>query len=86
MNCRHFKPTFLFHMEVVRHMTGRFLYNKEKEFLKKIFDALDDEKDGELEPDEFIGQFKEKFNLQLGIKDMHKMLRFMDVSGGDGLI
>ena len=86
MNCRHFKPTFLCHMEIVRHMVGRFLFNKEKEFLKKIFDALDDEKDGELEPHEFIDQFKEKFKLTLGIKDMHKMLRFMDVSGGDGLI
>ena len=25
MNCRHFKPTFLCHMEIVRHMVGRFL-------------------------------------------------------------
>ena len=57
MNCRHFRPLYLFQMEVIKHMVGRFLPNKEKEFLKRIFDALDEEKDGELEPHEFIGQF-----------------------------
>ena len=44
-------------MEVIRHMVGRFLPPKERELLKKIFDALDEEKVGELEPDEFIGMF-----------------------------
>ena len=67
-------------------MVGRFLPTKERELLKKIFDALDEERDGELEPDEFIGMFHQKFNLQLGIKDMQRMLKFMDFGGGDGLI
>ena len=57
-------------MEVIRHMNGRFLHHKEKELLKKIFDALDEERDGELESDEFINMFQEKFNLQLSKKDM----------------
>lgn len=34
-------------------MVGRFIAFKEKEFLRKIFDALDDEKDGELTAEEF---------------------------------
>ena len=53
MSCRHFKPKFLFQKEVLRHMVSRFLSFKEKEFLRKVFDALDDEKDGELTADEF---------------------------------
>ena len=31
-------------------MVGRFLPTREKELLRTIFDALDVEKDGELEP------------------------------------
>ena len=36
-------------------MANRFIGFREKEFIKKVFDALDDEKDGELEPEEFMG-------------------------------
>ncbi len=61
MSARHFKPKNLFQKEVLSHMVGRFITFKEKEFLRKIFDALDDEKDGELTADEFCTQFKEKF-------------------------
>lgn len=32
----------------------RFLTLREKDFIKMVFDALDDEKDGELEPHEFV--------------------------------
>ena len=90
MNCRHFKPQYLFQVEVLRHMVGRFLPHAEKAFLRKVFDALDVEKDGELEPKEFVEQFYFKFNLQLGIKDMQRMINSMDLegtkTGGDGLI
>ena len=34
-------------------MVGRFLSFKEKDNLRKIFDALDEEKDGELTAEEF---------------------------------
>ena len=51
-------------------MAGRFITPKEKEFLKKIFDALDEEKDGELTAEEFCDQFKAKFNLELPIREM----------------
>ena len=51
-------------------MAGRFIAVKEKDFLKKIFDALDEEKDGELTAEEFCDQFKAKFNLELPIREM----------------
>ena len=35
-------------------MAGKYILQKEKEFLKSVFDALDSVRDGELEPDEFI--------------------------------
>lgn len=56
-SCRHFKPKYLFQKEVLQHMVGRFIGFREKEQLRKIFDALDDEKDGELTAEEFCEQF-----------------------------
>ena len=68
-------------------MVSRFITFKEKEFLRRIFDALDDEKDGELTADEFCDQFKLKFNLELGIPEMRKIISCIDFAdGGDGLI
>ena len=71
-------------------MIGRFLPYREKEFLKRVFDALDVDKDGELEPKEFCEQFHLKFRMQLGVKDMKRMVEYMDLpgtkTGGDGLI
>lgn len=90
MNCRHFKPKYAFQVEVLRHMVGRFVPAREKELLRTIFDALDVEKDGELEPEEFIGQFHEKFKLQLGHYAMERMVLQIDFgagkNSGDGLI
>ena len=87
MSCRHFKPRFFFQKEVLRHMVSRFLNHREKDFLRKIFDALDDEKDGELTANEFCDQFKAKFNLELPYKEMRKIIRCIDFAdGGDGLI
>lgn len=58
MNCRNFKPKYLFQKEVLQHMVSRFLQSREKEDLRKIFDALDEEKDGELTAEEFCESFK----------------------------
>ena len=55
-----------------------------------MFDALDDEKDGELEFHEFVEQFYHKFGMQLSLDHMKKMVASMDLpgtkTGGDGLI
>ena len=68
-------------------MAGRFISPKEKDFLKKIFDALDEEKDGELTAEEFCDQFKVKFNLELPIAEMKRIISCIDFAdGGDGLI
>ena len=71
----------------MRHMVNRFIPPKEKELLRTIFDALDEEKDGELTSEEFCTQFKEKFNLELGVKAMNEMISYLDsAEGGDNLI
>ena len=45
------------------HMVKSFIPAKEKSNLKMIFDALDEEKDGELELKEFVMQLNEKFDI-----------------------
>ena len=62
-------------------MAGKYILQKEKEFLKAVFDALDNVRDGELEPEEFIQEFKSKFGLTLPKKDMERMVRHVDLSG-----
>ena len=47
------------------HMSKTDINSKEKENLKMIFDALDDEKDGELELGEFVEQLNEKFDIKV---------------------
>jgi len=53
-NLRHFRAPYMLQKEVLKHMVTRFVAFREKEFIKQVFDALDEEKDGELEPIEFI--------------------------------
>jgi hypothetical protein len=45
------------------HMTSLAITKKEKEYLRMIYDALDEEKDGELELKEFVIQLNEKFDI-----------------------
>lgn len=52
-----------------------YIDKKEKDNLKMIFDALDDEKDGEIELKEFIVQFKEKFDISIKIKEMEEIMK-----------
>ena len=47
------------------HMAKTSIAKKEKDNLKMIFDALDEEKDGEIELKEFIVQLHEKFDIQV---------------------
>lgn len=55
-------------MEAVIHIIKRFNNQRERQFIKIVFDALDDEKDGELELKEISEQFKAKFGLDMGQK------------------
>ena len=44
-----------------------------------IFDALDDEKDGEIELKEFVIQLNEKFDIQVKIPEMEQILKNCDL-------
>ena len=68
-------------------MVSRFIAPKEREFLRKIFDALDNEKDGELTAKEFCDEWRIKFDMELPYTEMRKIIDCIDfVDGGDGLI
>ena len=53
--------------------------------MKKVFDALDDVKDGELEKEEVIEGFDKIFNIRLGETEMSRIVRQTDING-DGRI
>ena len=53
-NMKSFNIGYMLQRAVLMHMSKTDINNKEKENLKMIFDALDDEKDGELELGEFV--------------------------------
>lgn len=40
-----------------------------------VFDSLDDKKEGELEPQEFMKAFKHKYNLLITEPEMNKILK-----------
>ena len=44
-------------------MAKSYINKKEKDNLKMIFDALDEEKDGEIELKEFVIQLDQKFDI-----------------------
>ena len=61
------------------HMSKTDINSKEKENLKMIFDALDDEKDGELELEEFVIQLNEKFDIKVQVKEMEQIMKQIDL-------
>jgi len=40
-----------------------------------IFDALDEEKDGEIELKEFVIQLNEKFDIRVTVKEMEAIMK-----------
>ena len=64
---------------VLMHMSKTDINSKEKENLKMIFDALDDEKDGELELEEFVVQLNEKFDIKVQVKEMEQIMKQIDL-------
>ena len=51
-------------------MAKNSIPKKEVDSLRMIFDALDDEKDGELELKEFVIQLNEKFDIKVKVEEM----------------
>ena len=52
---------------------------KEKDRLKLIFDAIDDDKDGEIELEEFVLNLGSKFDLDVKISEMEKIMKQVDL-------
>ena len=46
-------------------MSQSCIDKKEKDTLKSVFDALDSEKDGEIDMSEFVDQMKDKFDIPI---------------------
>ena len=62
------------------HMATTAIGKEEKKNLKLIFDALDDEKDGEIELKELVVQLHVKFETKVTLKDMEKVMRQCDLN------
>ena len=57
------------------HMAKTSIAKKEKDNLKMIFDALDEEKDGEIELKEFVIQLHEKFDISVTVSMMEMIMK-----------
>ena len=61
------------------HMAKTNIDKREKDNLRMIFDALDEEKDGEIELSEFVIQLKEKFDISVKIEEIEAIMKQCDL-------
>ena len=61
-------------------MVTVYLPKLEKITLRRLFDAIDVEKDGEIEMDEFIKVMKQKFEIEVVEEDFERVLREVDLN------
>jgi len=47
-----------FQSEIMKYIVQRFLNGRERDFIRQLFNMLDEEKDGELEPEEMQSAFR----------------------------
>ena len=71
--------TFELQRAVLMHMIKNHLDRKEKDNLRMIFDAIDEEKDGEIELDEFVSQLEARFGLRIGIEEVQEIMKVADM-------
>jgi len=64
-NMKNFKTFPGFQSEVMKYIVVRFLSIRERDFIRQLFNLLDEEKDGELEPEEMQNSFRSIFQLEL---------------------
>jgi len=69
-----YNPEFLFQYHVLRLMVHRCINTKEAYNIKLIFNALDSEKDSEIEGKEFRYNLKTLFGLTLIDKEFKKII------------
>ena len=61
------------------HMAKSNILKFERDNLKMIFDALDEEKDGEIELKEFLSEMKNKFDIIIPLKEMEQIIKQVDL-------
>ena len=57
-----------------------YLPKLEKITLRRLFDAIDIEKDGEIEMNEFIKVMKQKFEIEVVEEDFERVLKEVDLN------
>ena len=62
------------------HLVTVYLPKAEKVMLRRLFDAIDVEKDGEIEMDEFIMVMKQKFQIEVSVDDFERVLMEVDLN------
>eukprot|EP00347_Sterkiella_histriomuscorum_P003644 403363499 len=70
-----------FQKAVLAYMVRAVIDKKEKDNLQIMFEALDDNKDGEINLKEFVTNFKSKFNINVSDSEMAKIIRQIDLNG-----
>ena len=78
-NMKSFRIGFQLQRMALMHLAKTFIAQKEKSVLKMLFDALDEEKDGEIELKEFVMQLNEKFDIQVTVKAMEAIMKQIDL-------
>ena len=64
----------------MQHLVTVYLPKLEKVTLRRLFDAIDVEKDGEIEMNEFIKVMKQKFEIEVVEEDFERVLREVDLN------
>lgn len=75
-----FNPEFLFQYHVLRLMVHNYINTKEAYNIKIIFNALDSEKDGEIEPNEFRYNLKTLFGLNMIEREFKQIIKNADLN------
>ena len=78
-NMKSFRIGYQLQRMALMHMAKIYIEYKEKSFLKMIFDALDEEKDGEIELKEFVIQLNEKFDIHVTVPVMEGIMKQIDL-------
>ena len=64
----------------MQHLVTVYLPKLEKITLRRLFDAIDIEKDGEIEMNEFIKVMKQKFEIEVVEEDFERVLKEVDLN------
>ena len=72
---------YQFQKAVMAYMVKSVIDKREKDNLQILFEALDENKDGEINLKEMVAGFKQKFNISVSEVDVAKIIRQIDFNG-----